>query len=112
MGMEYLSAMRAFVAVAELRGFAAAARRLAVSQPKMTRLVAALEDQLSVRLLHRTTRSVALTAAGIRYVERARRILAEVEEAESVARMDKAEAMGRFVVAAPLVFGRQEVAPL
>lgn len=104
--------MAAFIAVAELRGFAPAARRLGVSSSTITRGVAALEDHLAIRLFQRTTRTVRLTAAGERYLERARRVLADVEEAESAARAERAEPMGRFVVAAPQLFGRREVAPL
>lgn len=104
--------MEAFVAVAEQRGFAAAARRLRLSASVITRLVAALEEQLEIRLLQRTTRSVALTDAGTRYLERARRILADVDEAEGAARAEQREPTGRFVVAAPVMFGRLQVAPI
>ncbi len=110
--MDRLEAMTAFVTVAERRGFAAAARQLAISPSAATRLVAALEAHLGIRLLQRTTRSVALTDAGARYLESARRILAAVDDAESGARAEVAVPTGRFVVAAPLVFGRREVAPL
>ncbi|MBL8609235.1 MAG: LysR family transcriptional regulator [Myxococcales bacterium] len=110
--MDRLDAMAAFVAVAEHRSFAAAARRLAISPSAATRLVAALEQRLGIRLLQRTTRSVTLTDAGARYLESARRILAAVDDAESSARAEVAVPTGRFVVAAPLVFGRREVAPL
>lgn len=104
--------MTAFVTVAEHRSFADAARRLAISPSAATRLVAALEQRLGIRLLQRTTRSVTLTDAGARYLESARRILAAVDDAESSARAEVAVPTGRFVVAAPLVFGRREVAPL
>ena len=80
--MDRLNAMQAFVTVAEHQGFAPAARKLGLSPSAVTRLVAALENRLGARLLQRTTRSVALTDAGQRYLERARRILADVEEAE------------------------------
>lgn len=110
--MDRLEAMTAFVAVAEHRGFAPAAKRLGLSRSAVTRLVAALEERLSIRLLQRTTRSVALTDAGARYLERARRILAEVDDAERGARAERSEPAGRFVLAAPRVFGRREVAPL
>jgi DNA-binding transcriptional LysR family regulator len=110
--MDRFTAMRAFVSVAEARGFAAAARRLRISPPVVTRLVAALEEQLSIRLLQRTTRSVALTDAGARYLERARRILADLDEAERTARAERTAPAGRLVVTAPEVFGRREVAPL
>ncbi|MBK9033802.1 MAG: LysR family transcriptional regulator [Myxococcales bacterium] len=110
--MDRLDAMTAFVTVAELRGFAPAARRLGLSPPAVTRLVAGLEARLSIRLLQRTTRSVALTDAGARFLERARRILGDVAEAEAAARAHKSAPAGRLVVAAPTVFGRREVAPL
>jgi DNA-binding transcriptional LysR family regulator len=110
--MDRLDAMAAFVAVAELRGFAAAARRLGLSPSAVTRLVAALEERLAIRLLQRTTRSVTLTDAGARYLARAQRILADVAEAEDAAQAERTTPTGRFVVAAPNVFGRTHVSPL
>lgn len=110
--MDRFESMAVFVAVAEQRGFARAATRLGLSRSAVTRLVAALEDHLSIRLLQRTTRSVTLTDAGARYLERARRILAEVDDAERAARAERGAPAGRFVVSAPQVFGRREVAPL
>jgi len=80
--MDRIDAMQAFVAVADLQGFAPAARRLGLSPSGVTRLIAALEERLGARLLQRTTRSVALTDVGARYLERIRPILADVEEAE------------------------------
>ena len=110
--MDRLDAMTAFVTVAELHGFAPAARRLALSPSAVTRLVAALEAHLDTRLLQRTTRSVTLTGAGARYLERARRILGDVAEAEANALADRTVPSGRFVVSAPNVFGRLHVGPL
>lgn len=107
--MDRLDAMQAFVTVADLKGFAPAARRLRLSPSGVTRLVAALESRLGARLLQRTTRSVALTDAGARYLERARRILADVEEAEIAAEGERARPSGRFVVSAPVGFGRRHV---
>lgn len=104
--------MHAFVAVAEQRSFRGAARRLGQSPPTVTRLVAALEEHLGIRLLARTTRSVALTDAGRRYLERARRVLTDLADAENDARAERTEPSGRLVVAAPNAFGRREVAPL
>ena len=75
--MDRLDAMQAFITVADLRGFAPAARKLKLSPPAVTRLIAALEERLGARLLQRTTRKVALTDAGTRYLERVRRILAD-----------------------------------
>lgn len=110
--MDRFDAMSAFVAVADLQGFAPAARRLAVSPSAVTRLVAALERRLGIRLLQRTTRSVTLTDAGARYLERARRILSDIDEAEDSAQAERARPLGRLVVAAPTLFGRLHVSPL
>src|ERR1700754_3676021 len=110
--MDRIDAMQAFVAVADLRGFAPAARKLGLSPPAVTRLVAALEDRVGARLLQRTTRSVMLTDVGVRYLERIRRILADVEEAEGSVRDERTRPSGRLVVSAPLGFGRLHVSPV
>src|ERR1700745_1302269 len=110
--MDRIDAMQAFVAVADLQGFAPAARKLRLSPSAITRLVAALEERLGARLLQRTTRSVTLTDAGTRYLERARRILADVEEAEQAAESERTRPSGRLVVSAPLGFGRLHVSPV
>ncbi len=110
--MDRFAAMAAFVTVAELQSFAAAARRLRISPPAVTRVIAALEEQLSTRLLQRTTRSVKLTDAGTRYLERARQILIDVEDAERAAQAENRAPSGRLVVTAPNLFGRREVARL
>lgn len=110
--MDRLDAMQAFVAVADLQGFAPAARKLGLSPSGVTRLIAALEDRLGARLLQRTTRKVALTDVGTRYLERVRRILADVEEAESSAEGERTRPSGRLVVSAPIGFGRLHVSPV
>jgi DNA-binding transcriptional LysR family regulator len=110
--MDRFDAMQAFVTVADLQGFAPAARKLGLSPSAVTRLIAALEDRLGARLLQRTTRSVALTEAGARYLERARRILADVEEAEGAAEGERTTPRGRLVLSAPVGFGRLHVSPV
>ncbi|HEX5515406.1 MAG TPA: LysR family transcriptional regulator, partial [Gammaproteobacteria bacterium] len=109
--MGRLHSMSVFVAVAEAESFAAAARRLGMSPPAVTRAVAALEERLGVRLLSRTTRVVRLTEAGARYLEDCRRILAEVEEADESAAGLNAEPRGQLHVTAPVLFGRIFVVP-
>ena len=79
---------------------------------RVTRLIAALEDRLGARLLQRTTRQVTLTDAGTRYLERARRILADVEEAEGAVEGERTRPSGRLVVSAPVGFGRLHVSPV
>jgi DNA-binding transcriptional LysR family regulator len=104
--------MQAFIAVCDAQGFSAGARKLDMSPSVVTRLVAGLEARLGVRLLQRTTRSVRLTDAGARFLERARRIVAEVEEAELSAQEERGEPTGRLVIAAPVVFGRRHLTPI
>ncbi|WP_298106275.1 LysR family transcriptional regulator [Bradyrhizobium sp.] len=110
--MNRIDAMQAFLAVADLEGFAPAARRLGLSPSAVTRLIAALEERLGARLLQRTTRSVALTDAGQRYLARVRRILADVEEAEASIQDERTRPSGRLVVSAPIGFGRLHVSPV
>ena len=110
--MDRIDAMQAFVAVADLRGFAPAARKLGLSPSGVTRLIAALEDRLGARLLQRTTRSVTLTDVGARYLERVRRILADVEEAEGSVEGERTRPSGRLTVSAPVGFGRLHVSPV
>lgn len=110
--MDRFATLSAFVKVAEMRGFAPAARRLGLSPSAVTRLVAALEAHLDVRLLQRTTRSVTLTDEGERYLPQARRILADLEEADASLQASRAAPSGRLVVSAPLAFGRFHVGPL
>jgi DNA-binding transcriptional LysR family regulator len=110
--MDRIDAMQAFVTVADLRGFAPAARKLGLSPSGVTRLVAGLEERLGARLLQRTTRSVTLTDVGTRYLERARRILADIEEAEGSAEGERTRPSGRLVVSAPVGFGRLHVSPV
>src|SRR5437879_154012 len=107
--MDRIDAMQAFVAVADLRGFAPAARKLGQSPSGITRLIAALEERLGARLLQRTTRQVTLTDAGSRYLERARRILADIEEAEDAVEGERTRPEGRLVISAPVGFGRLHV---
>src|SRR6201996_1749380 len=110
--MDRIDAMQAFVTVADLKGFAPAARKLKLSPPAVTRLIAALEERLGARLLQRTTRQVALTDVGARYLERTRRILADIAEAESAAEGESTRPSGQLVVSAPLGFGRLHVSPV
>src|SRR5471030_2777347 len=107
--MDRIDAMTAFIAVSDLQGFAPAARKLGLSPSGVTRLIAALEERLGARLLQRTTRSVTLTDVGARYLERVRRILADVEEAEGSAQDERSRPSGRLVVSAPDGFGRLHV---
>lgn len=110
--MDRLQTMAAFVGVAEEGGFAAAARRLNMSPPSVTRAVSELETRLGSRLFHRTTRSVQLTESGARYLDDCRRILAEVDEADRHAAGMHAEPRGRVSVTGSAMFGSIIVTPI
>jgi DNA-binding transcriptional LysR family regulator len=107
-----LDALMIFVAVAEQRSFAEAARQLGRSSASVTRGVAALEERLQTRLFNRTTRSVALTDAGGRYLENCRRLLAIYDELEAVKLGERTQPRGWINVTAPVMFGRLHVLPL
>ena len=110
--MDRLHAMAVFAAVAETGGFASAARRLQLSPPAVTRAVAALETRLGARLLNRTTRSVSLTEAGLRFLDSTRRLLADLEEAERSAAGATSTPTGHLRVTAPVTFGRMHLMPV
>ena len=101
---------RAFVSVAGRRSFVGAARALRRSPQAITRAVAAHERRLGARLLNRTTRSVSVTGEGERYLERGRRLLAELDALES-APDTRAPLAGRLSITAPVLFGQLHVAP-
>lgn len=107
-----LDTLMIFAAVAEQQSFAEAARHLSRSPASVTRAVAALEERLQTRLFNRTTRSVALTDAGARYLESCRRLLATYDELEAVDLGERVEPRGWINVTAPTMFGRLHVLPL
>jgi DNA-binding transcriptional LysR family regulator len=90
--------LRYFVAVAEERHFGRAAERLHMAQPPLSQQIQQLEAELGVTLLHRTTRKVELTRAGAVYLERARTVLAAVDDAAEEAHRVAAGLQGRLVV--------------
>lgn len=109
--MDRLDEWRVFTAVAARRSFVEAARRLRRSPQAVTRAVASLEARLGTRLLHRTTRSVSLTDAGERYLQRGVQVLADFDALETTANAD-APLTGLLSVTAPVLFGQLHVAPV
>jgi len=101
----------AFVKVAELGGFAAAAKMLGTSPSSITKRVVRLEEGMGVQLLHRTTRRTHLTAYGSEFFERCQQILADLEEAETAVRDANHLASGTVRLAVPPSFGRMTVIP-
>ena len=108
--MNVIQAMRVLLQVVDSGGFARAAASLELSNAAVTRQVAALEEHLGARLLHRTTRRVSLTAAGNEFCARARVILEQLAEAESAAAQGVVQAAGVLRIAAPLSFGMLRLA--
>jgi DNA-binding transcriptional LysR family regulator len=109
--MDKLQAMAVFVQIAERGSLTAAAETLDKSLPSVVRILASLEEALRVRLFNRTTRRIALTEEGRIYLESCRRILAEIDDAESALGQDETEPHGTITVTAPVRFGEMHVAP-
>lgn len=105
--MDRYQEMRIFQAVVSDLSLAAAARRLNISAPTVTRAMAALEQRLGTPLLQRSTRGVSLTASGERFASDCQRILQDVKEAEASASGLHAEPRGHLHLAMPLLFGQQ-----
>lgn len=109
--MDRFAALQAFVAVAELGSFSEAAKKLKLAKSAVSRQVGGLEAALGVRLLQRTTRALSLTDAGRGYLERARRVLADLEEADLAVSEMRATPRGRLRVSAPMSFGFLHLMP-
>ncbi|HZN99567.1 MAG TPA: LysR family transcriptional regulator [Burkholderiales bacterium] len=110
--MNKLAAMEAFVRIVDQGSLTAAAAALDTSLPSVVRTLAALERELGVRLLNRTTRRIHLTDEGAQYLERCRAILGAVQESEALFTSRRAEPQGRLAVTASVLFGRRYVAPI
>jgi DNA-binding transcriptional LysR family regulator len=104
-------ALRIFVRVAHTGSFSAVARELDLSQPSVSRIIAALEKDVGAALVTRTTRAATLTDVGNDYLKRAEAILASIEEADHIARGSK-ELRGELRVGMPASFGVREIVPL
>jgi hypothetical protein len=103
--MDRMSALEAFVKVAETKSFTEAAERLGLSKSAVSRHISALETELGARLFHRSTRTLALTEAGLSYFERTARILADFGEANRAVTQLQESPRGRLRVNAPMSFG-------
>jgi DNA-binding transcriptional LysR family regulator len=101
--MESLSGFLVFVQVAETRSFVAAGRLLGVSASAVGKRIARLEERLGVRLFHRSTRSITLTTDGTQFLERSRRILAEIEAVQLEMSESAGSPRGRLRVSMPLL---------
>ena len=110
--LDRVTGMQVFARVAALGSLSAAARALGMSQTMATKHMAAIEERLGVKLLHRTTRRLTLTEAGRNYLEAVERILGDIEDAEATAAAETVQVRGTLRLNAPVSFGIRELAPL
>ncbi|HGM5087855.1 LysR family transcriptional regulator [Serratia marcescens] len=99
--MESLGSLDVFVRVSESRSFTAAGQQLGLSASAVSKTIARLEERLSVRLFHRSTRTVNLTPEGALFLERCRRILSEVKEAEAELLQTRGTPQGKLRISLP-----------
>lgn len=104
--------MRLFARVVETGSFSEAGRKLDLAPSSISRQIAALEERLGVRLLHRTTRTLSLTEAGQLYYERASHILADIDDAHLALTQLESAPRGTLRLNVPIAFGRQHVLPM
>ncbi len=105
MPMDRFESMRALVLAVDEGSFAAAGRKLGLTRVQVSRLVGALEDHIGAPLLKRTTRTMALTEAGMVFVEQARTLVAQMDEAEAAVGHIRGELEGLLRVSAPTSLG-------
>jgi DNA-binding transcriptional LysR family regulator len=110
--MRDLNELQVFVQVSEAQSFTLAARRLGVPKSSVSRAIVKLEARLGVRLVERTTRSMALTEAGEIYLDRCQRVLEEAEQADLLIGALQAKPRGRLRVGAPVTFVRSVLGPI
>lgn len=110
--MGRLTGMQVFVRAVAAGSLSAAGRQMGMSAAVATKHLDALEAHLGVKLLHRTTRRLSLTEAGMEYLDACQRILPEIEEAEAAAAAQRVEVRGLLRIAMPVAFGARYIAPL
>lgn len=111
-GVDTLAGLHLFIRVVETGSFSRASAGLGITQPTATKQVAALEARLGARLFHRSTRGVTPTEVGALYYDRCKRIVREIEEADSVAKLMQSRLTGTLRVSTSVAFGRRVLVPL
>jgi DNA-binding transcriptional LysR family regulator len=110
--MDRITGWQLFVRAAESGSFSQAARDLNLTQPTVTKHVAALERQLGARLLNRNTRGLSLTEAGALYYDRCKEILERIEEADDIVDTRQGQVRGTLRIGTSVAFGRRVITPL
>jgi len=109
--MDKFTSIRTFCQVAKQGSFSAASRELGVSTAMVSKQIKALEEDLSVRLLNRTTRHCSLTEAGAEYFDRCQRVLAYIEDADASVKTLSHEIRGTLKISAPATLGTRYLVP-
>ncbi len=109
--MDRLTAMETFVHVVETGSFSAAAKRLGIGQPAVSKSVAQLEARLAVRLVMRSTRGLTPTEAGLAFFDKAKRAIDEANAADEAARGAGSGLSGNLRISAPVTFARLHIIP-
>lgn len=110
--MDRLRALEVFIEIADAGSLAGAARSLSISAPSVTRVLGELESELGVLLFHRTTRALALTDPGRSFLESARRIVHDYQDASDAVRGAHRVPRGLLRLTAPILFGQHYVSPI
>jgi DNA-binding transcriptional LysR family regulator len=110
--MDTVAGLRLFIRVVETGSFSKASAGLGITQPTATKHVAALEARLKARLFHRSTRGVTPTEVGALYYDKCKRIVREIDEADSVAALMQERLTGTLRISTSVAFGRRTLTPL
>ena len=110
--MDKINAIEVFIRVVETSSFSKAATELGITQPTATKAIAATEERLGVRLLHRSTRGVTTTEVGALYYERCKAIKRAIDEAENQATVLQRDSGGLLRISTSVAFGRRMLVPL
>jgi DNA-binding transcriptional LysR family regulator len=110
--MDTVTGLRLFIRVVETGSFSKAGADLGITQPTATKAVAAIEQRLGARLLHRSTRGVTPTEIGALYYEKCKRIAHELDEADNLATLMQSGVGGTLRISCSVAFGRRVLVPL
>ena len=111
-GMDRVAAVALFIRIVESGSFSKAATEFGITQPTATKAVAAMEERLGARLLHRTTRGVSPTEVGALYYDKCKAITHEIEAADNLATLMQSGVGGTLRVSTSVAFGRRVLVPL
>jgi DNA-binding transcriptional LysR family regulator len=109
--MDRITGVQLFIRVVETGSFSKAAAEFAITQPTATKAVAAMEQRLGARLLHRSTRGVTPTEVGSRYYEKCKLIAHEIDEADNLATLMQTQVGGHLRISTSVAFGRRVLVP-